>query len=57
MRKIKYKAHDILSDYYFTPSLIDFDKGIVFEKRGMDFDGNPLYRKHILNKTCYLEEI
>ena len=31
--KQKYRAWDVLSEYYFTPSSIDFEKGFVLEHR------------------------
>jgi len=55
MMKQKYRAWDVLSEYYFTPSSIDFEKGFVLEHRGKDIDGNKLYRTHMM-KNILLEQ-
>jgi uncharacterized phage protein (TIGR01671 family) len=56
MREIKFRAWDNLSNYYFIPSSIDFEKNIIFEQRGFTHDHKLLYRKHLLNKTCGIEQ-
>jgi uncharacterized phage protein (TIGR01671 family) len=52
MKELKLIVWDELSNYYFTPSSIDFEKGFVYECRN---SVNGIYRKHLF-KNVVLEE-
>ena len=57
MKELKFRCWDNMSNYYFNPSSIDFEKSIVYETRGYDHTNKTrLHRQHILGKTCELEQ-